>query len=73
MLLMEESYNDILAAVITGNASQEQQSSFNNLLQTDTSFRQLYEQLKAAYHQPDQTPFFDADKAFEKMKKRLGR
>lgn len=73
MLLMKESYNYILAAVITGNASQEQQATFNKLLQNDPAFKFLYEQLQSAYNQPSDAPVFNADKALEKMKKRLGK
>jgi hypothetical protein len=71
MLLMQESYTEILAAVITGNASTEQHSSFNQLMHTNNTFRELYEQFQTVYHQNQQTPSFNADEAFEKMKIRL--
>jgi hypothetical protein len=73
MLLMDESYHDILFAVLRGNATPSQHAAFNTLLQTNPGFRLLYEQLRISYNHKPASPVFDADRAFEKMKKRLGK
>lgn len=70
---MADLYHTLLIAVITGNATVEQQAAFDALVTTDTDFVYLYKQLQVLYSKNNATRVFDVDKAFGKLKKRLGR
>ncbi len=70
---MQEDFYDIIAAVISGNATLAQQKDFHTLMASNNHFKQLHQQLVLLYQHPNKSiNFFDAIAALEKLKERLG-
>jgi hypothetical protein len=71
---MQPNFHDIIAAVVSGNATPGQQQAFAQLMANDDAFPILYQQSVQLYNQPKKpVPTLDTDAAFAQLKRRLGR